>query len=82
MSEILNSSLFDRECEDESAFKMLDEFTGRLENLQNQAEDLKQLQELLDSNIVDFSQLVKAKSTIFYLRLTWKTIKFALEYQF
>lgn len=55
---------------------MLDEFTNRLESLQNQAEDLKQLQELLDSNIVDFSQMVKAKTTIFYLRLMWKTIKY------
>lgn len=60
------------------AFRLLETFTNRLDSHQSQAEDLKQLQELLESNVVDFSQLTKAKTLIFYLRITWTTIKFDL----
>lgn len=77
LNDIMTSYLFDRGCEFERAFKLLDFFSDKFDNLQNQAEDLKQLQELLDSGIVDFGILIKSKTTLIYLKQTWKTIKFS-----
>lgn len=73
--DILKSNLFNRTCEETKATQKLDDFTARFERLQKEAEDLKQLQELLDSNIIDFSLLVKAKQTISSLKHTWRVIK-------
>jgi dynein heavy chain len=76
LSDILKSSLFSHQCDENKALQKLDEFTARWERLQKEAEDLKQLQELLDANVVDFSQLINARHTIHCLKQAWKTIKF------
>ena len=74
-SEIMSSCLFDRETEQEKALKELEVFHNRFDSLQNQAEDLKQLQELLDSSVVDFNKLIQSKTTLFHLKHTWKAVK-------
>ncbi|CAF1177522.1 unnamed protein product, partial [Rotaria sordida] len=43
--------------------------------LDKQALDYKQLQSLLDTNIVDFSKLDLFRETLKHLTLTWKTVK-------
>lgn len=73
--DILSSCLFDRECQHEKAFELIEEFVQRFEDLQNEAADLKQLQELLDSDVVDFGLLADSKTTLAYLKKTWKTIE-------
>lgn len=74
-SNINESNLFDRSSDFEQATKFLDEYDEKFANLQNQADDLKQLQELCESNIVNFESLNKTKVTLFYLRQVWKVIK-------
>ena len=59
----------------DKAFKLIDEFVARFDNLQNEADDLKQLQELLDSDVVDFRLLANSKITLSHLKQTWKTVK-------
>ncbi len=76
LSQDINSSrLFDRQCQHEQAFKLIDEFVTRYEGLQNEAADLRQLQELLDSSIVDFGMLASSRSTLAYLKKCWKTVE-------
>jgi dynein heavy chain len=75
LNEIMNSCLFERNCDTNKAFSLLDEFQSEFEKLKNEADDLKQLQELLDSNVVDFGQLLKCKTNLLYLNHTWNTIK-------
>ena len=60
----------------DKAFKLIDEFVARFDNLQNEADDLKQLQELLDSDVVDFRLLSNSKVTLSHLKQTWKTVKY------
>ncbi len=74
-NEIMGSFLFDRGCEYERALKLIEEFNKRFDSLQNQAEDLKQLQELLETSVVDFENLLESKTTLLYLKQTWKTIR-------
>ena len=71
----MNSCLFERNCDTNKAFSLLDEFQSEFEKLKSEADDLKQLQELLDSNVVDFGQLLKCKTNLLYLNHTWSTIK-------
>lgn len=73
--DLLSSFLFERDFQHEKAFSLIEEFVKRFENLQNEAADLKQLQELLDSDIVDFGILIQSKTTLNYLKKTWKTIE-------
>lgn len=74
-SNIFESNIFDRSCEFEEATKFLDTYDEKIVGLQNQADDLKQLQELLESNVVNFETLSKIRVTLIYLRQTWKIIK-------
>ncbi len=73
--DLMNSFLFERDCQHEKAFALIEEFVKRFEDLQNEAADLKQLQELLDSDIVDFSLLSQTKTTLSHLKKTWKTVE-------
>ena len=75
MSDMENSYLFDRGCDQQRALRFLDDFSKKIDTYQNQAEDLKQLQELLDKHVVDFNILAKAKTTLSYLRQTWSCIR-------
>jgi len=76
LSQDINSSrLFDRQCQHEQASQLIDEFVTRFEGLQNEAADLKQLQELLDSNVVDFGLLSSARTTLGHLKKAWKTVE-------
>lgn len=75
LNDITNSFLFDRACDYERAFKLLDSFNEKYDSLQNQAEDLKQLQELLESDVVNFGILIQSKATLIISKQTWKTIK-------
>ena len=75
VSDMESSYLFDRGCEHDRAFRLLNDFTHKFEALQNQAEDLKQLQELLETNIVDFNVLVRSKNILVHLRQTWNVIR-------
>ena len=73
--EIASSGLFDRTCDHDRALSMIEDFFAQFNGLQNQAEDLKQLQELLESDVVDFDILTQSKQTLSHLKLTWKTIR-------
>lgn len=75
LGDIMNSYVFDRGCDYDRAFKIIDSFNEKYDSLQNQAEDLKQLQELLESDIVDFGILIQSKATLIILKQTWKSIK-------
>lgn len=53
----------------------MDNFFKRYNNLQNKAADLKQLQELLESNVVDFNVLNKSKTKLYNLKQVWRLIR-------
>jgi dynein heavy chain len=73
-SDIMESYLFRTDCDSNTAADLLTKFSDRFNSLQNKADDLKQLQELLESDIVDFEKLVRSKKILFYLEQTWKAI--------
>ncbi|CAF1563481.1 unnamed protein product, partial [Adineta steineri] len=54
--------------------QILNEFSNRQKELDKQALDYKQLQTLLDTNIVDFEKLNQYKDTLKNLTITWKTV--------
>ena len=59
MAEIGRSDVFNWECELESVKTILSDFSKRLAALESEAQDLVELQDLLDTNIVDFKVLPK-----------------------
>ena len=73
--EISDSCLFKRDTSYDQAYTIMENFLDRYNGLQNQAEDLKQLQELLESNVVDFSLLSKSKNTLYNLKQLWRLVR-------
>ena len=73
--EIIDSSLFRRDTSYDQAYTIMENFFERYNGLQNQAEDLKQLQELLESNVVDFSLLSKSKNILYNLKQLWRLVR-------
>lgn len=52
-----NSDVYQRECTITNAYTMIDNFSKRLVVLENEAQDLIELQELLEASVVNFSIL-------------------------
>ncbi|CAF1477023.1 unnamed protein product, partial [Rotaria sordida] len=69
------SNLFQHQLTFIQAQAILNQFLNRQKQLDKQALDYKQLQSLLDTNIVDFSKLDLFRETLKHLTLTWKTVK-------
>ena len=72
----MDSSLFRRDTSYDQAYTIMENFFDRYNGLQNQAEDLKQLQELLESNVVDFSLLSKSKNVLYSLKQLWRLVRY------
>ena len=73
-----HSTLFNSQLTYSQSQLLLNEFNAEQKRLDKQALDYKQLQALLDSNIVDFSKLNLCRETLKHLHLSWKTIRSAL----
>jgi hypothetical protein len=73
--EIIDSYLFRRDTSYDQAYTIMENFFERYNGLQNQAEDLKQLQELLESSVVDFSLLSKSKNILYNLKQLWRLVR-------
>ncbi|CAF3502703.1 unnamed protein product [Rotaria socialis] len=69
------SNLFQHQLTFVQAQSLLNEFLSRQKQLDKQALDYKQLQTLLDTNVVDFSTLDQFRETLKHLTITWKTVK-------
>ena len=52
-----NSDVYQRECSIGDAHSIVDSFSKRLLVLENEAQDLIELQELLEASVVNFSVL-------------------------
>ncbi|UJR11505.1 hypothetical protein I4U23_015686 [Adineta vaga] len=74
-SDINQSTLFHHQLTFTQAQQFLHEFSTRQKDLDKQAPDYKQLQTLLDTNIVDFEKLTNYKEMLKNLTLTWKTVR-------
>ena len=53
--EIEDSDIYNRECSLGDAWVTIDSFSNRLEVLENEAQDLIELQELLEASVVNFA---------------------------
>ena len=52
-----SSDVYNRECSISEAYLLIDNFSKRLTVLENEAQDLIELQELLEANVVNFTIL-------------------------
>jgi len=57
MDDLYSSDLYLRSCSVESAFGLIERFAQRLLVLEYEAEDLLQLQELLEISVIEYSLL-------------------------
>ena len=62
------SDVYSRDCDMDEAWRIIDSLQHRLTDMENQAQDLFELQELLEESIVNFSilpQLVNLHISIY-----------------
>jgi hypothetical protein len=75
IDEINQSTIFQHQLTFIQAQQLLNDFTTRQKQLDKQALDYKQLQSLLDANVVDFAKLDQCRETLKHLTITWKTVR-------
>jgi succinylarginine dihydrolase len=75
INDIQRSTLFHHQLTFSQAQQLLNEFSNRQKELDKKALDYKQLQTLLDTDIVDFQKLTQCKDTLKHLTITWKTVR-------
>jgi len=75
INDIQRSTLFHHQLTFNQAQQLLNEFSNRQKELDKKALDYKQLQTLLDTDIVDFQKLTQCKDTLKHLTITWKTVR-------
>ncbi|XP_018424228.1 PREDICTED: dynein beta chain, flagellar outer arm-like [Nanorana parkeri] len=73
-SDLENSEVYKYECTAQEAFGIIEEFNMHLEVLQKEAKDLKELQELLETTVVDFSILNNCGELLQNLSLVWQHV--------
>ncbi|XP_075119220.1 uncharacterized protein LOC142194092 [Leptodactylus fuscus] len=73
-TDIETSEVYKYECTSHEAFKIIHNFNCRVQILQNEAKDLKELQELLETTVVDFSNLNNCEDLLQKLSLVWQYV--------
>ncbi|KAK2190791.1 hypothetical protein NP493_68g02016 [Ridgeia piscesae] len=75
--ELDSSDVYSRDCAIKDAWHNIDNILRRLEVLETEAHDLKELQELLEANIVNFDLLKQCRSDLTNLKELWETVRLA-----
>ncbi|KAI0240665.1 Dynein heavy chain 9, axonemal [Lamellibrachia satsuma] len=73
--ELESSDVYSRDCAIKDAWHNIDNILRRLEVLETEAHDLKELQELLEANIVNFDLLKQCHSDLTNLKELWETVR-------
>ncbi|ELU01784.1 hypothetical protein CAPTEDRAFT_107783 [Capitella teleta] len=79
--ELANSSVYSREFPIAEAWSTIDTFVQRLDVLENEAQDLIELQELLEANVVNFGLLPQCRLDLSNLKQVWETVRLIEEQQ-
>ncbi|XP_041092529.1 dynein beta chain, flagellar outer arm-like [Polyodon spathula] len=69
------SDIYTRACSIEQAYCAIKTFSKQVKSLQREAKDLKELQELLEATVVDFSVLNECHHTVRNLTLLWQKVE-------
>ncbi|XP_075192459.1 uncharacterized protein LOC142291659 [Anomaloglossus baeobatrachus] len=80
-TDIENSEVYKYECISQEAFRTIQNFNSRVQILQIEAKDLKELQELLETMVVDFSILNNCEDLLQKLSLVWQHVDSILQEQ-
>ncbi|XP_075053831.1 uncharacterized protein LOC142139871 [Mixophyes fleayi] len=78
---IETSHVYKYECTSQEAFGIIQNFSTQVQVLQNEAKDLKELQELLETTVVDFSILNNCEDLLHNLSLVWQHVDSILKEQ-
>ncbi|XP_033641711.1 dynein beta chain, flagellar outer arm-like [Asterias rubens] len=69
-----SSDIYTYNCSIDTAFKEINKFMQLLEKLDNEAQDLIELQELLETAVVNFTVLPECRHELRNLKLVWETV--------
>ena len=73
--ELEQSDIYNRECSISDAWVTIDNFSRRLTVLENEAQDLIELQELLEASVVNFDLLPSCRHELNNLKQVWETVR-------
>ncbi|XP_063809812.1 uncharacterized protein LOC135027842 isoform X3 [Pseudophryne corroboree] len=79
--DIETSDVYKYECTSQEAFRIIQNFSSQVQVLQSEAKDLKELQELLEATVVDFSILNNCEDLLQNLSLVWQQVDSILKEQ-
>ncbi|XP_052060514.1 uncharacterized protein LOC127700861 isoform X4 [Mytilus californianus] len=73
--ELENSDVYNRECNIDEAWVIIDKFSKKLTVLENEAQDLIELQELLETSVVNFAIIPQCRHELNNLKQVWETVR-------
>ena len=73
--ELDRSEVYGRECSLGDSWVIIDSFVGCLDVLENEAQDLIELQDLLETSVVNFSILPQCRHDLTNLKDIWETVR-------
>nr|XP_022320176.1 dynein beta chain, flagellar outer arm-like isoform X6 [Crassostrea virginica] len=79
--ELENSDVYNRDCNISDAWVIIDGFSKRLTVLENEAQDLIELQGLLEASVVNFEILPQCRHELNNLKQVWETVRVIDEQQ-
>ncbi|XP_056010102.1 uncharacterized protein LOC125667097 [Ostrea edulis] len=79
--ELENSDVYNRDCNISDAWVIIDGFSKRLTILENEAQDLIELQGLLEASVVNFEILPQCRHELNNLKQVWETVRVIDEQQ-
>ncbi|XP_053311944.1 dynein axonemal heavy chain 9-like [Spea bombifrons] len=79
--DIETSKVYQYSCSSQEAFKVIEHLSIEVQILQNEAKDLKELQELLETTVVDFSILTNCVDLLQNLNIVWQRVDSILSEQ-
>ena len=74
-TELEASEVYSRDCSLGESWVIIDNFVKRLEVLENEAQDLIELQDLLETSVVNFSLLPQCHLDLSNLKSVWETVR-------
>uniref|UniRef100_A0A8C5WK28 Dynein heavy chain n=1 Tax=Leptobrachium leishanense TaxID=445787 RepID=A0A8C5WK28_9ANUR len=79
--DIENSEVYMFKCTSPEAFKIIAHFNSEVQILQNEAKDLNELQDLMETTVVDFSILTSCEELLHKLSIVWQQVDLILKEQ-
>ncbi|PAA93228.1 hypothetical protein BOX15_Mlig011306g2 [Macrostomum lignano] len=79
--DLFESNVFNYSCLLSKVQELLADFSRTLRDVEEEAQDLREVQTLLGSDVIEFEMITECRETLDNLKMTWETVRLLLSEQ-